>query len=781
MIKYNLKISLRYLLKSKLQSFLIIGGFSIGFAVFIMIMIFFYTEKSVNNGFANHKNIYRLYDSKKNNFNLNYNLLSAIDSSYSGIVGICPMDFFNGFEFNAKDESSKKSITINNIICTENSFSRIFSSNIIESTSGKLFDRKEAFAITKSVAQKLYGSQSAIGHTLSFGNDFINFSGTITAVIEDLPENSSFKAEILLNGENKDYRFSTTCEDNKCWNVTSIFVQLDKNSSATEITNQINKNLNLKQNEIGQIGFLDLDNIYLSSFPLKDSHSKGNTILLKIFLVIALLVLTLSAINYFNYSVSQQYAKFRTIGISKTAGANRKQLASYIITEAILGIIIVAVFSIVIVMIFLPYSSTLFGKELLSVNELLPRILPVVLFTMILLILFNSLVALYFQSQYKITDFFAGLKNRKGNHVGKKVLLTFQMTVSIALFASLLGLSKQISFMKHANLGFNKDLLLRIDLPKKNTVNKDAFKQEIEKLPFVAQSAYSVGSPGKITMRMGSNKEGKNFLVNCIIIGDNYLNTLGIELIKGREFQKSDINNVCLLNEEAVKQFAFTDIEGEKFYSGKEEGYEIIGITKNFHISSFYNSIEPVALIYNPEIATSSLSVRLSGTNLNVYTDQFGKVWEKFFPYDIMNLRFYDKEFEAMYKKEDKLLGSITFFSVIAIILTCMGILSQIIITSIKRTKEIGIRKVNGARVIEILTMLNKDFIIWIFIAFFIACPVALYALRKWLENFAYKTTLSWWLFAAAGIVALAVTMLTVSWHSWRAATRNPVEALRYE
>lgn len=781
MLKYNLKISIRSLLKNKLQSFLIIGGLSIGFAVFIMIMLFFYTEKSVNHGFADHKNIYRLYDSKKNTFNLNYNLLSAIDSNFTGISGICPMDFFNGFEFIAKDESSKKSIAINNIICTENSFSRIFSANILESISGNLFDRKEAFAITKSLSQKLYGSQSAIGHTLSFGNDFVNFTGTITAVIEDLPENSSFQAEIFLNGENKDFRFSTSCDNGKCWNLTSIFVQLNKNSSVEEITNQFNRSIQVNTNEIEQIGLLALDNIYLSSLPFKDSHSKGNTMLLKIFLVIALLVLTLSAINYFNYSVSQQYAKFRTIGISKTAGANRKQLASYIITETILGIIVVAVLSIIIVILLLPFSPTLFGKELISVNELLPKVIHVILITMLLLIMFNSIVALYFQSQYKITDFFAGLKNRKGKHVGKKVLLTFQMTVSIALFASLLGLSKQIGFMKNANLGFNKDLLLRIDLPKKNAINKDAFQQEIEKLPFVTQSAYSVGCPGKITLRMGSNKEGKDFLVNCIIIGDNYLNTMGVELLKGREFQKSDIDNVCLLNEEAVKQFEFTNIEGEKFYNGKEEGYDIIGITKNFHVSSLYSSIEPVALIYNPEIATSSLSVRLSGTDLAMYTDQIGKVWEKFFPYDILSLKFYDKEFEAMYKKEDKLLGSITFFSVIAIILTCMGILSQIIITSIKRTKEIGIRKVNGARVIEIMTLLNKDFIIWIFIAFVIACPVALYALHKWLENFAYKTTLSWWLFAAAGITALAVTMLTVSFHSWRAATRNPVEALRYE
>jgi putative ABC transport system permease protein len=188
-----------------------------------------------------------------------------------------------------------------------------------------------------------------------------------------------------------------------------------------------------------------------------------------------------------------------------------------------------------------------------------------------------------------------------------------------------------------------------------------------------------------------------------------------------------------------------------------------------------------VALLYEPDRQCSTLSLRLTPGNIGQQIDQLRKIWKNLLPNDPMEFTFYDDQFQAMYVKEDKLAKSITFFSIIAIVLTCMGILGQIFLISLNRTKEIGIRKINGAKVSEILTMLNKDFIKWVAIAFVVACPIAYYAMNKWLENFAYKTTLSWWIFALAGLLALGIALLTVSWQSWRAATRNPVEALRYE
>jgi putative ABC transport system permease protein len=776
---YNLKISSRYLIKNKIYTSLIIGGFSIGFAVFMLIMFFYFTEKKVNKGFANHSEIYRLYDSKANSFNLNYDLSAVLQENSAEIVGVCPMDYFNGMEFIAKDETGKNSVLVNDIVCTTNSFSEVFSATIVHSESGKLFDGLTSFAVSRSMATRLFGSENAVGNTLEFGNTFIKFKGKITSVIEDIPQNSTFKADILLNGENKDFRFSTSCDKGVCWNPTNTFIQLHPGANAINLISNLNKKVNLAQYHIEGLGFQRFDDIYLSSLPMKDMHAKGNAKLLKIFLLIAGLVLFLSAVNYVNYMVTQQYIKFRSIGISKTNGASWRQLASFTLTEALLGISIASVISILLLFLLLPFSFTLFGKQLVLDSEIILQVSPVMLATLALFIVLISVFTLYFQSRFNIAEFMAGKRTRKGKQAGKQILLTVQLAVSIALIAVVIGISKQLFFVKHADLGFNKELLCRIDMP--GDANKNAFRQEIAKFPFVQETAFSEGCPGKITLRMGSNMEDNDFTVSCIIMDDNFMKTMGIEMLEGRELHQGDRNNVCLLNESAARQYGFDNIEGKRFMNGKEGGYEIVGIIKDFRISSFYNAIEPVALIYDPDHASGVLSIRLSPGNTGAYVDQLKQVWKKFLPDELMSLTFYDQQFQSMYMKEEKLVQSISFFSIVAIILTCMGILSQVIVSSLLRTKEIGIRKVNGARTAEVLKMLNMDFVKLVFVAFVIACPVSWYAIHYWLRNFASKTTLSWWVFAAAGLVTMGITLLTVSWQSWRAANRNPVEALRYE
>jgi putative ABC transport system permease protein len=206
-----------------------------------------------------------------------------------------------------------------------------------------------------------------------------------------------------------------------------------------------------------------------------------------------------------------------------------------------------------------------------------------------------------------------------------------------------------------------------------------------------------------------------------------------------------------------------------------------VGIINDFKFESYHSTVEPLALLFDGATNGNVLSLRLSPGNTGQQIDQIEEIWKTISPYEPMNLMFYDDFFQSMYAKEEKLASSITFFSLIAVVLTCMGILGQIFMICLNRLKEIGIRKINGAKVSEILTMLNRDFIKWVAIAFVIATPIAYYAMHKWLENFAYKTELSWWIFALAGLMALGIALFTVSFQSWKAATRNPVEALRYE
>jgi putative ABC transport system permease protein len=476
-----------------------------------------------------------------------------------------------------------------------------------------------------------------------------------------------------------------------------------------------------------------------------------------------------------------QYAKLKEIGIYKVNGAGRKELVSYTFAEVTLGILISLVFSVIITLLAIPWSEILFGKSLnVDMNSWI-SVFPFILAAVIFVILINSLAPILILSKFRITEFLSGFKGKRNSRqIGKQSMLTFQLTASIALIAVVMIIFKQLSFIKHSDMGFDREMLVRIDIPY-DFQKTETLLQEVSNLAFVKGKTVSYGCPGMINNKFGSNSGEKSFDINCITVSSDYLETMGIELVKGRDFLDGDLNKACLINEEALKQFGWESFEGQKFNIGQEGGYNVVGIINDFKFESYHSTVEPLALLFDGPTNGNVLSVRLSPGNTGQQIDQIGKIWKTISPYEPMNLMFYDDYFQSMYAKEEKLASSITFFSLIAVVLTCMGILGQIFMICLNRIKEIGIRKINGAKVSEILTMLNRDFIKWVAIAFVIATPIAYYAMHKWLENFAYKTELSWWIFALAGLLALGIALLTVSWQSWRAATRNPVEALRYE
>jgi putative ABC transport system permease protein len=502
--------------------------------------------------------------------------------------------------------------------------------------------------------------------------------------------------------------------------------------------------------------------------------------MLRVFLAIAVLIILLSSINYLNYTVSMQYAKMKEIGINKTNGADKVHLLVNSLLEVSLGIFIALLISLALVSVILPSTGVLFGRAINMGDVNFNRLLPVFAATILAIILLNSMAPIYILSRFNIADFLSGGRKRTGKQWGKQVMLTFQLTVSIALIAVVMLLFKQLEYVKHHDLGFNDEHLLRLELPFLFE-KPETLKNEIAQLPFVSSAALSSGYPGHINMSMGSGVEGDEFLVNCIYVSSDFLETMGIRLTEGRNFLDGDKNKACMMNEAAMQRYGWENIEGKKYKNGKEGGYNVVGAVNNFNVESLHSGLTPVALIYEPERGFNTLSLRVTAGKVGQQINELRNVWKKLLPDDPMEFTFYDAQFQAMYAKEEKLAKSITFFSIIAIVLTCMGILGQIFLISLNRTKEIGIRKVNGAKISEVLVLLNKDFVKWVAIAFVIATPIAYYVMNKWLENFAYKTALSWWIFALTGLLALGISFMTVSWQSWKAATRNPVEALRYE
>ena len=778
MIYLNLILAFRSLIKNKVYSFLIIGGFAIGFAACILIGLFYHTETTVNNDFPNHKQVYRIYDVKKNRCNINWDLHPVLKSDYVAVEDACPLDYNISDDLTIKDEQTNSTAHFTHLLTTTENFFSIFSIDLSESISGKPFVGYESVSLSSTLAKSLFGTLDPLGRQVNIGNYFF---GTVTSVFRELPVNSSFSADIILNSENEKFRISSTTINGFRYNPTNHFIQLREGYEPGDFTNDLNSSEKILPLDIDSLSLQKLDDIYLSDLTIKSRHAKGNPTLLKIYLAITILILVLSSINYLNYSVSVHYARLRETGIKKTFGAGRKELIGYTLTEVTLGTIIAMLMAVVIADIALPFSNMLFGKAIVVNWSDILAVAPVFLILVCLVILLNSLAPIYILSRFSIIESLSGFKGNMNNReVWKKSLLTFQLTVSIGLIAVGIIIFRQLGFVKHSDPGFNRELLMRINIPY-SYAQTEAFRRELGTLAFVRSTSVSSGCPGMINHKMDSEFEGKSLTLNCIYVGDNYLNTMGMELIEGRDFLNGDLNKSCLINEEGFKLYGWENLEEKRFNNEELGDFEIIGKIKDFKFESYYSTVEPLVLIFTGAESGNVLSVRLSPGNTGQQIGQISKMWESVSPHEPFSYIFYDDFFKSFYEKEEKLASSITFFALIAIVLTCMGIFGQIFMVCLGRVKEIGIRKINGASISEILLMLNRDFILWFLVAFTIATPASLYAGYKWLSIFAYKASLSWWIFASAGLLTLLIISVTVSWQSWRAATRNPVEALRYE
>jgi putative ABC transport system permease protein len=391
----------------------------------------------------------------------------------------------------------------------------------------------------------------------------------------------------------------------------------------------------------------------------------------------------------------------------------------------------------------------------------------------------------FFLASYNPVNILKGIsKSEGGNAKLRSGLVIFQLIVSIGLFSGSFFISKQLNFIQNKDLGFNKENLLIIN--KANYLGKQltSFKNELLAQPGILEVTSSSSIPGRFN---ASNSYFHHSVddtrgINTFWSDCDFLNTYQIELTKGRFFEEGNQFNdkSVVLNETAIQQLNIEDPIGKQIYSGtksEENSLTIIGVIKDFHSLSLHEKMTPFVLLSGDG---EYLSIRISG-DIRQNIKMIDQTWDKFAKGQILDYVFFDEDFGRLYKAEVRTRKIVSIFSALAILIACLGLLALAAFVAEQRTKEIGVRKVNGARIGEILFSLNRNFMKWVGIAFIIAVPAAWYLLNNWLGNFAYKTNLSWWVFALAGMAALVVTIITVSWISWKAATRNPVEALRYE
>jgi putative ABC transport system permease protein len=776
MLSYYLKCVLRNLSNNKLISFLNLTGFSVGFSVCIILSLFIFKEYSVDTGFTNYKNIYRLIDTVRNSPRMDYDIASALKDKFPEISQATPVFYLSlNPPHYVKSVKGTDFVLIKDLISTNNAFFRIFTIPVIVGDKEKPFSDLNSIVITRSTALKLFGRIEVLGEMLQLSG-FHNLP--VSAVVEDMPENSSMNSELFFNSENEMFRFSQSCTGGVCYNPVDLYVLTREGTDVPMLQKKLNSGFPLNKSKTTAVSFQPIHDIYLTQGIQENENRNGSMGMIYIFIAIVLLILFLSVINYINFTLSKHFSALKLIGIRITNGANSNQLRHYYITEITFSVLIAFFIALYIASAILPSVEKLLDTRLNFRWFFSWQVFSLFSVVILVAIIISMLAPAYIIKHSDVQMLFGKKSLKPGKWLGQKFLTVFQITVSIVLLICLVLIQKQLIYVKSTNLGFKKELLLRLDLPE-GFKNSSALKQQIDNLSFVKCSSLSDGSPGVIRMSM-SVPETKQLMFKCIYVDKQFLETYDIELLEGRKFMNGDLNESCYINEEALKEFGWENLENRKFNNGKEGGYNVVGVVKDFNIASLHKVIEPVCLMFANN-HYSSLNIRLLPGSLDEQMKILKELWKSFLPEAKFSYVFLEDYFNSLYRKEEQQGNAIAVFSLIAFIITCLGMFGQILQVTINKTKEIGIRRINGASVVEVVAMLNKQFLICVTLAFLIAVPVSFFIMNKWMENFAYKTALSWWIFVISGLFATGLVLITVSSQSWRAATRNPVEALRYE
>jgi putative ABC transport system permease protein len=783
MFRYYLRIAIRNIRTNKKFSVINIAGFAFALSICLAILLFLLKEYSYDRYHKNGDHIVRLINTKYNSSLVDYRVKDILLKNYSEISDACLAITAN---HSVEIKCGDKGFYLDNILSVDYSFFTIFSVPFISGDASLPFKNINSAVITETTAKQLFGQESPLGKELYL---FGIIPVTITGIIKDFPDNSSISAGIIVNAENELFKFNQWIGDSRDLTTYQwpfqIYLQLDKKANPNLLAAKINSQIDMLKPHCEQVSFMKLKDIHLYDTTTGAETIQGNPGLLKLLIGIALIILILAIINYVNLTVAQQNKRNKDTGLKKSIGAGRATIVIQYLTESVIVILFAFITGIFLLWLLMPFYQTIFNITTdIKVLFRVPYVIILPLTVLILGVLSGSGPAIILSgiSPVKILSGHSILKVKK-NYL-RNILTVFQFTISIILICCVIVVQRQINFVKHKNPGFNEEQLLRLDIPNIRETDIHKIKvllEEFSKSPNIKSLTLSTGVPGEIHMTMGSNMENNknNLGVPCIMVDTTFLETFGLKVTSGRNYLPGDYGKICMINEAAYNHFEFQDLENKKF--NNFGGFDIIGVVNDFQYSSLHKTIGPVCLMFTDKNPPTALSIRFTSRGSGPGMEYINGKWQELLPGYPLKYQFYDDWFDSMYRSEEYFSRIISLFAILAVIISCIGILGLAIFSSEHRTKEIGVRKINGARISEIMILLNKDIIILLVIALVIATPIAWYSMNKWLQIFAYRTGLSWWIFALSGLLAFIIALLTVSLQSWSAATRNPVEALRYE
>ena len=795
MLKNYFKIALRYFTRHKVFASINIFGLAVGMACAILIMLWVKEELSYDRFHKNADDIYLvLRESNKEKMGVSSKLLAqALKEELPEIANSTYiMPFPESFAITLK--RGDKSFTESAAMPASNFF-EMFSFKFLEGDPATVLTDPNSIILTEGMAKKYFGDEDAMGKTLDIIAFGLKRTVKVAGILQNIPSNSQMQKEIFIPFQ---WLQSLGLGNWETWDNQSnhTYIQLKGNYDLEAVSKKITacEIRHFPRQNIKALSYslLPLTKIHLYGNGIKFLDTTGNIKYVEIFSAIAVIILLIACINYMNLSTALSLKRAKEVGIKKAIGADRKTLMVQFFGESLFLSLIALIIAIVLVELFLPAFNQLAGKHLIIRYDDM-SFLPMVIGVALLTSLVSGCYPAIFLSSFQPIQILKGKLRVSSSSVSiRKGLVVFQFALSIIMIICTIVVFHQLSFIRNSTLGLDKENILCIklvgDANKRSEALRNQLQQNSDILSISRSEPMNSGAWGNTLGVFWPGKpqnENKTFWI--LHTDYDLASTFKIEMSRGRYYSReylSDKTSAFVVNEAAVKSMNLKSPLDQEIQVWGRTG-KIIGVTKDFHYSTFHTTVEPL-IIRIPDdnqydIFYRELSIRFKPGTLYTSMASIEKAWKEQMSGLPFEYYFYDEFLDSQYRSEQRMGTIFTSFSILSIVIACLGLFALASLAAEQRTKEIGIRKVLGASVSDITVILSKDFFLLVIMSNVIAWPISFYVMNKWLQGFAYRVELSWWVFVLASLMALLIAMMTVSWRAIKSATANPVESLRYE
>ena len=784
MIKLLLRNGLRSLVKQMPYSFVNILGMTIGVASVLILIIWITMETSYDRFHKDRERVYRVgVVLRTPNKDIN-------DGAIYDPAGPEYKKAFPAIEEMVRIDPVKESVEYNSkfnqldAFYTDKSFFDVFSFNLIKGDKVSCLDSPQSVVLTEKSVEKIFGSEDPIGKRIQIsGNTFI-----VSGVAKDPPINTSLRFDCLLPLTVKEKQAYVAWDGGlTCYTYLKLIKGSDPSRLEKQIMDYMEGVINKKYREFGYLVIPYLQNIgdiHLDSKTESDMGDSGSRMQVYIFSGIGLLILLIACFNFVNISTALSFRRAKEVSVKKIFGSDRKNIILFFVIESGIAIIISLALAFLLVKILLPGVSVILGKTLL-----LTLIKPLQWFLIFIALfafctVFASFYSSFYLSSINPLALLSNINHGKTKQDSRNILVTFQYAISLILIICCLVIFSQMQYVKKSDKGFSEKNILIVNLNSKTSASYELIRQKFSSIPGVISVSVSAGGfPGWYFTSNGYKPEGvvKPIMANAVYVDEYYLKTMNISLIEGRDFRNPDADsNKVIINQTFAKLLGWNEPVGK--YISRGTKYEVIGVVKDFNTSSLHNKIQPIFIsTVNEFVNFDNILVKFQPLNISDILKQAEKITREIDPSNPFIYEFLEESLKSTYGTDQKLNILFLVLSVIAIFISSLGLFGLSTFSTQSRMKEISIRKINGATISEIFGKFNFELLKWVLISFVIAIPIGYYAMNKWLNNFAYKTSISIWLLLSSCLFTLAIGLLTVSWAANKAARTNPAESLRKE